>query len=175
MNGLTPDGRALMHLSREEAQQYEQMFGIRIPGKTLADRISMKCQMKTIYSAYRPYGSSIIFASHDMVNGATLHMVEPSGTCHQYYGCASGRGKQIVRNEIERGNFKEKTVQEALPMLAKILLKAQDEMKEKKQELELSMMSEETKWAHKILDRQTTDNLTAAAQQEIENEGENMN
>ena len=71
-----------MQLSREEAQQYEQMFGIRIPGKTLADRISMKCQMKTIYSSYRPYGSSIIFATHDMISGLALHMVEPSGQCH---------------------------------------------------------------------------------------------
>ena len=61
-------------------------------------------------------------------------------------------------------------MKEALPLFAKILLKSQDEMKEKKQELELSILSEETKWAHKILDRQTTDNLTAAAQAEMENE-----
>ena len=43
-------------------------------------------------------------------------------------------------------------------------------MKEKKQELELSILSEETKWSHKILDRQTTDNLTKAALTEMENE-----
>lgn len=93
MNGLIPDGRALMHLSREEAGQYEQMFGIRIPGKTLAERIAMKAQMKTVYSAYRPYGASIIYACHDMISGPSLFLVEPSGNCHQYYGCASGRGK----------------------------------------------------------------------------------
>ena len=61
-------------------------------------------------------------------------------------------------------------MKEALPLFAKILLKSQDEMKEKKQELELSILSEETKWAHKILDRQTTDNLTKAALTEMENE-----
>lgn len=66
-------------------------------------------------------------------------------------------------------------MKEALPLFAKILLKSQDEMKEKKQELELSILSEETKWAHKILDRQTTDNLTAAAQAEMENEDQEMN
>lgn len=31
-NGLTPDGRALMYRGREEAAQYQQMFGVKIPG-----------------------------------------------------------------------------------------------------------------------------------------------
>jgi hypothetical protein len=43
-------------------------------------------------------------------------------------------------------------------------------MKEKKQELEISIISSETKFQHKILDRQYVDQLTAQAQQEIENE-----
>ena len=67
-------------------------------------------------------------------------MIEPSGAAYQYYGCASGRGKQLARNEIEKGKFTELTVQQALPKVAKLLLKAQDEMKEKKQELELSTL-----------------------------------
>ena len=32
-------------------------------------------------------------------------MVEPSGNCYQYYGCAQGRGKQLARNEIEKTKF----------------------------------------------------------------------
>ena len=48
-------------------------------------------------------------------------------------------------------------------------------MKEKKQELELSVLSEETKWAHKILDRETTNNLTSAALAEMQNEDQEMN
>jgi len=48
-------------------------------------------------------------------------------------------------------------------------------MKEKKQELELSVLTEGNNWVNKILDRQTTDALCAAALDEIENEDENMN
>ena len=55
-------------------------------------------------------------------------------------------------------------------MIAKILLKSQEEMKEKKQELELSIISDETDFKHKILDRAVVDQLTAQASQEIENE-----
>ena len=131
-----------MYRGREEAKQYEDMYGIRIPGKIIAERIAQKCQMKTIYASYRPYGASIVFATHDIMQPFSLWMVEPSGACFQYYGCASGRGKQLVRNEIEKANFKDMTCDEALPAFVKILLKSQDEMKEKKQELELSVLSE---------------------------------
>jgi hypothetical protein len=65
-------------------------------------------------------------------------------------------------------------VQEALPRVAKILLKAQDEIKEKKMELELSILCEDTKWTNKILDRATTDRITQQAQEAIENEDEEM-
>jgi len=40
-NGLTPDGRALMYRGREEAAQYQTMFGIRMPGAVLADRLAL--------------------------------------------------------------------------------------------------------------------------------------
>lgn len=74
----------------------------------------------------------MIFGCHDPMKGFSLYLVEPSGTVYEYYGCASGRGKQLARNEIEKKNFREMTVQEALPQIAKILLKAQEEMKDKK-------------------------------------------
>ena len=61
--------------------------------------------MKTVYSAYRPIGTSLIFANHDQMKGFQLYMVEPSGDCFQYYGCAQGRGKQLARNEIEKTKF----------------------------------------------------------------------
>jgi 20S proteasome subunit alpha 7 len=170
VNGLVPDGKSLMFRAREEAQQYEKMFGIKIPGHVLAERLGMRAQMNTVYASQRPYGTSVALATHDSVKGFGLFMIEPSGACYEYYGCASGRGKQLARNEIEKKNFREMTVQEALPHIAKILLKSQEEMKEKKQELEISILSDETNYTHKVLDRAIVDQLTAQAAQEIENE-----
>jgi hypothetical protein len=43
-------------------------------------------------------------------------------------------------------------------------------MKEKKQELELSIISEETRFRHKVLDRDFVDKLTIQVQKEIEDE-----
>eukprot|EP00352_Strombidinopsis_acuminata_P005842 CAMPEP_0176369504 /NCGR_PEP_ID=MMETSP0126-20121128/23334_1 /TAXON_ID=141414 ORGANISM="Strombidinopsis acuminatum, Strain SPMC142" /NCGR_SAMPLE_ID=MMETSP0126 /ASSEMBLY_ACC=CAM_ASM_000229 /LENGTH=250 /DNA_ID=CAMNT_0017728167 /DNA_START=31 /DNA_END=783 /DNA_ORIENTATION=- len=174
VNGLTPDGKALMYRGREEAAQYENIYGIKMPGQVLANRVALKTQMNTIYASYRPYGTSVVLATWDHMKGRQLFMVEPSGNCYQYYGCASGRGKQLCRNEIEKANFAEMTVDQALPQIAKMLLKAQDEMKEKKQELELSVLSEATGNIHKILDRATTDRITSQALQEIDNEDVEM-
>lgn len=42
VNGLVPDGKSLMFRAREEATQYEKMFGIRIPGSALSERLGMK-------------------------------------------------------------------------------------------------------------------------------------
>jgi len=124
INGITPDGRSIVQRAREECQQYQQNFGIRMPGAVLADRMAMRFQMSTIYASYRPIGTSLIFANHDKMKGFQLYMVEPSGACFEYYGCASGRGKQLARNEIEKTAFKDMTVEEALPKIAKILLQA---------------------------------------------------
>lgn len=123
-----------------------------------------------MYANYRPIGSAMIISSHDQIKGFGLFMLEPSGTLYEYYGCASGRGKQLARNEIEKTKFLEITVAEAVPIIAKILLKSQEEMKEKKQELEISIISEETKFLHKVLDREYVARLTTQAQQDIENE-----
>lgn len=80
--------------------------------------------MSTVYASFRPYGTSIILASYDHLKGFGLYMVEPSGACFEYFGCASGRGKQLARNEIEKRNFRDMTVEEAMPYITKILLKS---------------------------------------------------
>lgn len=97
------------------------------------------------------------------MKGLKLYMIEPSGACYEYYGCASGRGKQLARNEIEKKNFREMTVSEAIPHIAKILLKSQEEMRDKKMELELGIISDETNYKYQILDRAYIDTLTATA------------
>lgn len=80
----------------------------------------------------------------------------------------------MARNEIEKGNFQDKTVEESLPLIAKILLKCQEEMKDKKQELELSVLTEANGWKHKILDRTQVDTLTEKALRDIKGEDVEM-
>jgi len=67
------------------------------------------------------------------------------------------------------------TCEEALPKVAKILLKSQEEMKDKKQELELSYISEASGFMHKILNRAQTEAITEAAKKELEGDDVEMN
>ena len=71
-----------MYRGREEAKQYLDNFGIKIPGQVIAERLANAVQMNTVYSYQRPYGSSMIMASHDIMKGPTLWMVEPSGSLY---------------------------------------------------------------------------------------------
>ena len=82
----------------------------------------------------------------------------------------------MARNEIEKGIFREATVEEALPRVAKMLVKAQEEMRDKKQELELCVLSQvDGEWRSKVLDRQATDVLCEQAIEENRNEDAEMN
>ena len=76
---MVPDGRAIMFRSREECDQYEKFYGIKIPGAVLAERMSLQYHMNTVYASKRPIGSTIIYATHDNMKGHAHWMIEPSG------------------------------------------------------------------------------------------------
>jgi 20S proteasome subunit alpha 7 len=78
VNGIIPDGRSVMFRAREECEQYEKNFGIKIPGAVLAERMALQYHQKTMYGGYRPVGSTAIFAVWDMMKGGSLWMIEPS-------------------------------------------------------------------------------------------------
>jgi|TARA_B110000305_G_C19360084_1_gene598951 20S proteasome subunit alpha 7 len=80
----------------------------------------------------------------------------------------------MARNEIEKTKFKDMTVEEAIPVIAKILLKCQEEMKDKKQELEISYISEKSGYKHKIIDRAAVDDITKAALTAVQGEDVEM-
>jgi len=80
LGGKIPDSRNLMINARAQATGYLNNFDINISGKVLADRIAGYAHLHTLYQFRRPFGSSVIFAVHDM-KGFNLHMVTPSGEC----------------------------------------------------------------------------------------------
>jgi len=42
VNGITPDGRAMIQKARDECKSYKDMFHVKIPGVSLADRVALK-------------------------------------------------------------------------------------------------------------------------------------
>ena len=85
----------------------------------LADRVSQYVQAYTLYSSVRPFGVSGLLATHDR-NGYGLYMVEPSGVYYGYTGAAIGKGRTVAKTELEKLNFSELTVREAVKIAAKM-------------------------------------------------------
>lgn len=159
-----------MYKGRKEYKSYNDQFGTEITGKVLAERLGQYMHFNTCYYGKRPYGTSCAVASYDKIHGYTLHMMEPSGECNQYYGCANGRGKQTARSELEKEDFLNITCEEALPKISIILIKSTEETKDKKRELEFSVISDETNHEHKFLSVQRCEELLENALKTIDEE-----
>jgi 20S proteasome subunit alpha 7 len=118
--GIIPDGRCLVERAREESASFQKNFGIPITGKVLAERIAGFVHMNTIHMWARPYGCTVVIASFDELNGPQLHLIDSSGQCYGYFGCSSGKGRQTVRNEIEKLNPKNMSCKEAAYYVTKL-------------------------------------------------------
>ncbi len=118
--GLVPDGRALVERAKEECASYQKQFGVPITGKVLADRLAQFMHMNTLYLWARPYGCNLIIAAFNPASGPSLHLIEPSGQVFGYFGCASGKGRQIARNEIDKLNARTLPCSEAAFHMAKM-------------------------------------------------------
>ena len=95
-------------------------------------------------------------------------MLEPSGAYFGYTCCTSGKGRQIAKAEFERTDFSKLTCREALFYLAKILIQAHEESREKKYEYELSWICEETNHQHKLVPKDLIADAVLKAEAAIE-------
>jgi 20S proteasome subunit alpha 7 len=88
----------------------------------------------------------------------------------RYYGMALGKGARAAKTELEKLKFGERTVEESLGLVAKILLGVHDNAKDKPMEVELSVVSEATGWKHTPLSKERRDAAVAWAKAQIEAE-----
>lgn len=131
--GFPADARHLANRAREEAASYRDNFESAIPASVLAERLALYIQAYTLYSSLRPFGVQTILGVEDQ-----LFMIEPSGVYAGYRACASGKGRQIAKTELEKLKLEEMSLQEAVAELARIIYIAHEEDKDKELELEMS-------------------------------------
>lgn len=79
---MTADGKQLVNRARQEAANYRSHYKKPIPGKVLNDRMGNYVHSHTMYWSVRPFGASIMFATHDKHKGLELYSVEPSGLAY---------------------------------------------------------------------------------------------
>jgi 20S proteasome subunit alpha 7 len=187
ITGFVSDGRQIVNRAREEASNYDETYGTKIPPRTLANRLSAYVHYFTLHGALRPFGCSTLIAAYDpATKHHSLHMVEPSGVTYEYYGAAAGRGRQPARTEMEKLSINPKqvaasgngegeliTCAEAVKQLAKIIYALHDEAKDKPFELEMSWLCEGSGWKHVGVPKTVIAEAVEWAKKEIEEaEGE---
>ena len=102
-------------------------------------------------------------------------MVEPNGASYQYYGVATGKGKQVAKTELEKLNLHKESleIQEAVKHVAKILILLHKENKDndgKPMELELSWICEASKWKHVPIPKDIIEAAKVWANEQLEEE-----
>mmetsp|Transcript_37132 Transcript_37132/g.27445 ORF Transcript_37132/g.27445 Transcript_37132/m.27445 type:complete len:287 (+) Transcript_37132:52-912(+) len=148
VTGYAADGRQLVNRARVEAENYADTYGHRIIPSVLANRLSLYVHYFTIYGSLRPFGSSALVASYDGdLKEPQLYMVEPSGACLRFFGCAAGKGANAAKTEIEKLLNKQGSTgiscRDAVKELARILQVIRDPAKDKPLEIEMGWLCAE--------------------------------
>jgi 20S proteasome subunit alpha 7 len=153
--GFLPDARVLVSRAQEEAADWFEHYGSKIPPHVLSERLGHYVHYFTLHGALRPFGASCVMGAYDVdTKECGLYMVEPNGAAYKYYGVATGKGKQVAKTELEKLNLHKEPkldVSDAVKHVAKILILLHKENKEsdgKPMELELSWICEASKWRH---------------------------
>lgn len=171
-SGLLPDGRHFVNRGRDEAQSFRSTYKIPVNVPHLMDRLGIYVQNYTCYNSVRPFGVLSIVAGVDE-NGPHLYMIEPSGAYWGYTGAAAGRGRQTAKSELEKLDYEQLTVKEAVKHAARIIHQAHEDNKDKDYELEISWCSlEHTGGRHEFVPEELLKEASALAQEEDEDEND---
>ena len=168
--GLLPDGRNIVSRAKLEASSYLKNYGIPISGQILAERLSIYVHAHTLHWGARPFGACVFISSYDTDKKYHLYMLENTGNFFEYYSCANGKGRQIVKATLEKDNFaiRENTVQEGIKKVLKILIKSYEG--EKETEYDIGVISEGSNNLHQVIDNNFVSSEAKKLKEEIKQE-----
>merc|ERR1712194_664169 len=156
--GFLPDARVLVQRSVEEAADWEDQYGSKIPPSVLGERLGSYAHYFTLHGALRPFGAAAVLAGYDPdTKECSLQLLEPNGAPYKYYGVATGKGKQAAKTELEKLNLHKTPilVEDAKPM-----------------EIELSWICEASGWTHQGVPKDLLKTSKEWAKEQLEDEEE---
>ena len=168
--GLLPDGRNIVNRAKLEASSYLKNYGIPISGQILAERLSIYVHAHTCHWGARPFGSCVFISSYDTDKKYHLYMLENTGNFFEYYACANGKGRQIVKSTVEKDNFaiRENEIKDGLKKVLKIIIKSYEG--EKETEYDVGVISAGTNNLHTVVDNNVIFDEVNKLKDEIKNE-----
>ena len=149
--GLLPDGRNIVSRAKLEASSYFKNYGIPISGQILAERLSIYVHAHTCHWGARPFGCCVFISSYDTDKKFHLYMLENNGNFFEYFACAEGKGRQIVKATMEKDNFEIRNcnINEGLKKVLKIIIKSYEG--EKETEYDVGVISVGNNYQHDVI------------------------
>jgi 20S proteasome subunit alpha 7 len=181
--GFFPDARVLVQRTVEEAADWQEQYGGKIPPHVLGERLGSYMHYFTLHGSLRPFGAAAVMAGYDVDSKeCSLQMLEPNGAPHKYYGVATGKGKQAAKTELEKLNLHKTPlpVDDAVKQILRILHLLHQEQKDAKPfEVEVSWICEASGWKHqpvpkdilKVAEKWAKEQLEEEEEDEEEDEG----
>jgi proteasome alpha subunit len=123
--GLGSDARILIDQARIYAQSNKLMYDEPIDVEVVAKRVGDIKQLYTQHAGVRPFGVSIIFGGVDKT-GNRLFVTDPSGSIRAWKAVSVGVGRETVENIIKTEYKEDASLDEAIKLTIKALIKAQE-------------------------------------------------
>ena len=172
--GLIPDGRNIISRAKLEASTYLKNYGIDISGQILTERLSIYVHAHTCHWSVRPFGCCVLISSFDKDGKYHLFMLENSGNFFEYFSCAHGKGRQFVKAEVEKDNFKIRNlnVKDGLDQALNIIIKSYEG--EKETEYDVGVISNETNGKAILIDKEILREKVEKIKKEVKEEKSKM-
>ncbi|HID43451.1 MAG TPA: archaeal proteasome endopeptidase complex subunit alpha [Archaeoglobaceae archaeon] len=113
-SGLVADARALVDRARIEAQINRLTYDESISIKELVKKICDFKQQYTQYGGVRPFGVSLLIAGVD--SEPHLYETDPSGALLEYKATATGAGRNVVMEYLEKEYHDDISFEDAIIM-----------------------------------------------------------
>ncbi len=110
--GYIPDARVQVDQARVVAQSNRLIYDETVDSESIAKRLADISQQFTQYAGVRPFGVSLIIAGYDKI-GASLFLVDPSGTYVPYDAAAIGAGSEQATEYLEKNYRGDMNLEEA--------------------------------------------------------------
>jgi 20S proteasome subunit alpha 7 len=177
ITGFVADGRQIVNRAREEAKNYEDIYGHKIVPSILSSRLGGYVHYFTKHGSLRPFGASTLLAAYDEdTKTPELYMVEPSGLVFRYFGCAAGKGANAAKTEIEKIFTKRAeegiTCADAIDEIAKLMYTIRDASKDKPFELEMGWLCAATDYKHALVPTDVVKDAEERAKALVESGGD---
>lgn len=128
--GVMSDSRVLIDQARVYAQSNRLMYDESIDVEIVTKRIGDIKQVYTQHAGVRPFGVVIIFGGVDKT-GNRLFMTHPIGSYGAYTAAFMGAGRETVENVLKEEYRQGLTLDEAIKLTVKCLVKALEARGEK--------------------------------------------